>query len=431
MNNVLAARFADSPVMVAPGHENWLANCLNSLQARMDTVQPEQMAEFAKTDDEAWWGEEGTFKAMLRPYRVENRVLQVPVKGMLLHGFPFAIPGMATGYDYIVKAFERGMDDPEVDEIAMVINSGGGEVAGNFDAVDKLYRMRGTKPFTALVNEHAYSAAFSLASAMDRIVVPRTGGVGSVGVVTSHIDQSKRIEDAGLKVTFIHAGAHKVDGNPYEPLSADVKQRMQARIDGLYTIFVATVARNLGISDQAVRDTEALTYSAEGAVGLGLAHEIRAFDEALAALGSRPEATVGVTTMSHEKQNEGATTFVQADLDSARAEGKNEGAQAERERISGIMSHEASKDRRDLAFHLSMNTDLTVESAAAILAASPAQAKAPDPAALGTPQGKHFENLMAKGNPELAAENGEETSAENPVASILADYHQATGQAKR
>jgi ClpP class serine protease len=428
MNNVLAARFADSPVMVAPGHEGWLANCLTSLQARIDTLQPEQMAEFARSGDEDWWGREGSFRAMLRPYKIEDRVLQVPVKGMLLHGFPFAIPGMATGYEYIVRAFERGMADDEVDEIAMLIDSGGGEVAGNFDAVDKLYRMRGTKPFTALVNEHAYSAAFSLASAMDKIVVPRTGGVGSVGVVTSHIDQSKRLEDAGIKVTFVHAGAHKVEGNPYEPLSEDAKNRMQARIDGLYTIFVATVARNLGVSDQAVRDTEAQTYSAEEAVSLGFAHSILAFDEALAALGGRPAAT-GVTTMSHEQTpGEGASTFLQADLDAALAEGKTAGAQAERERIKGIMSSDAAKDRADLAFHLSMNTDLTVESAGSILEASPAAAQPPTSKG---PEGSHFEKLMANGNPEVTGESDEDGAEAATSDTIMADYRRATGQAAK
>lgn len=428
MSNVLAARFADSPVMVAAGHEGWLANNITALQAKMDSITPEQMREYANSDDENWWGKEGSFKSMLRPYIVENGVLQVPVKGMLMHGFPFAAFGMATGYEYIVRAFERGAADPEVEQIAMIVNSGGGEVAGNFDAVDRLYALRGSKPMVALVNEHAYSAAYSLASAMDRIVMPRTGGVGSVGVVTAHIDRSEQLEKAGMKITFIHAGKHKVDGNPYEPLPEAVKNRMQARIDGLYNIFITTVARNLGLSEQAVRDTEALTYSAEDAVASGLAHEIRAFDEALAALGGRPVATVGVTTMSHEKPTEGATTFVQADLDAARAEGMSAGAQAERERIQSIMSSPAAADRHALAFHLSMNTDLTVESASAILDASPVEAKAPEASG---PQGSHFENAMAHGNPEMGGEGGESASTEtDPTASILADYRRATGQAQ-
>lgn len=132
--------------------------------------------------------------------------------------------------------------------------------------------------------------------------------------------------------------------------------------------------------------------------------------------------------MSHEKPTEGATTFVQADLDAARAEGMSAGAQAERERIQSIMSSPAAADRHALAFHLSMNTDLTVESASAILDASPVEAKAPEASG---PQGSHFENAMAHGNPEMGGEGGESASTEtDPTASILADYRRATGQAQ-
>lgn len=362
--------------MVASGYENWLGNCIASLQDRIDLMSPEQISEFAKSDDDNWWGKEGSFRAMLRPYTVENGTLKIPVKGMLLHGFPFSAFGMATGYEYIVKAFERGMADDEVQRIVMVVNSGGGEVAGNFDAVDRIYNMRGTKPFSAVVDEHAYSAAFALATAMDEIIMPRSGGVGSVGVVTSHIDVSQNMEKSGVKVTFVHAGANKVEGNPYEPLSESARNRMQARVDGLYNIFVATVARNLGVSEQAVRETEALTYSAQDAINIGFAHSVRPVDEALAALGGYT-ATVGVTNMSHEKQTGGASTFAQADLDAARAEGVTEGARAERDRIRTIMSSEAAVERADLAFHLSMNTDLTAEVAQGILESSPRRPRRP------------------------------------------------------
>ena len=434
MSNALAARFADHPVMVAAGHEDWLTNCIESLQAKIDAATPEQtqaLAATANTTDDDWWGEEGSMKSFLRPYTVKNGVLQVPVKGMLLHGFPFAAFGMATGYDYIVKAFERGMADPDVQSIAMVVNSGGGEVAGNFDAVDRLYQMRGTKPMVALVNEHAYSAAFSLASAMDNIVLPRTGGAGSVGVLTSHIDRSKQLENNGLKVTFIHAGKRKVDGNPAEPLSEEVRSRMQARIDGLYNIFVSTVARNLGLPEQAVRNTEADVYSADDAVALGFAHSIQSFDAALAALGGRPTEATGVVTMSQpNQQTPGAS---QAELDAARAEGKQEGALAERTRIQGILASEEAKDKQELATHLSMSTDLTVEAAVDILKASPAKAAAPtqEPPSAAS---NAFEQAMAHGNPNIPAEadtGAQAQGAEDLSASILADYRRDTGHAAK
>lgn len=429
MSNVLANRFADMPVLVASGYEGWMAECINAVQAHIAKADADQMREFAKADDPDWWGEEGSLKAMLRPYRVENGVLQVPVKGVLLHDFSFSVFGMATGYEYIVRAFERGMEDPDVKAIAMVSNSGGGEVAGNFAAVDRLYQMRGTKPMVALVNEHAYSAAMSLASAMDRIVVARSGGVGSIGVLTAHIDRSKQVESQGVDITFIHAGEHKVDGNPYEPLPEAVRQRMQARVDGLYDIFVKTVARNRGMSEQAIRDTEALTYSAEEAISIGLADEARDFDEALAALGG-PQATAGEVTMSQQNQSEEAKTFAQEDLDKARAEGKKEGAQAERERIQGILGSEEAKGRTDLAHHLSMSTAMSVEDAVATLKATPA-AEAPKEEGEPTKAASHFEKAMEPGNPNIRGEGGEAESDEETdhAAIALRDYRNATGMA--
>ena len=276
----------------------------------------------------------------------------------------------------------------------------------------------------AFVNEHAYSAAFSIASVADKVVVTRTGGVGSVGVVTSHVNASGAMDRLGYKITFIHAGKHKVDGNPYESLPEAVKNRMQARIDGLYDIFVSTVARNLGLDDQAVRATEALTYSAEDAVELGFAHEIAPFDEALAAFSGNRINPVGEETMSQEDQKPEAVQADAAALDAARAEGRKEGATAERERIQGILGCDEAKNRRDLAFHLSMNTDQSVESAKGILAASPEKVeKAEQP---GKP-GADFRAAMSQDNPELGAEGGGQEPNADASVQLIADYKAATG----
>jgi hypothetical protein len=47
----------------------------------------------------------------LRPYIVQNGILLIPVKGVLLHDFPYQLFDYATGYEYIGKAFERGLGD--------------------------------------------------------------------------------------------------------------------------------------------------------------------------------------------------------------------------------------------------------------------------------------------------------------------------------
>lgn len=423
MSNIFASRFADRPVMIEAGHERWLEQCLNGLNESYATLE-QQMAEqetvYMAGDD--FWPEADSWMSYVRPYKVKDGTLHIPVKGVLLHNYPYAVGSWATGYAYIRKAMERGLADPQVVRIAFDINSGGGEVAGNFDLVDWIYEQRGLKPMWAFVDEHAYSAAYSIASAADHRVMPRTGGVGSVGVVTSHMDVSKVLDEHGVKITFIHAGKHKVDGNPYEPLADDVKERIQVRIDGLYGIFTSTVARNLGIEEEAVRATEALTFSAEEAVSIGFADDVKAIDEALAGF-SGFSATPGEIVMSDDtiKQQEAAQVD-EAALESARAEGRTEGATAERERIQAILGCDEAKTRSALANHLAMNTDQSVESAKGILAASPEDKPAEPEKAAKTP----FEEAMEKDNPDIHAEGGEQQEV-SLSQTLINDYHAATG----
>lgn len=209
------------------------------------------------------------------------------IDGTLLHrslGMT-AMSGLNT-YEEIRAELDAALEDPAVDGILLDINSPGGLASGNFDLADAIYAARGRKPIYAVANESAFSAAYSLASAAERVFVPRTAGVGSVGVVFAHVDESQADHQAGLKYTLIHAGARKVDGNSHEPLSARARGDMQQRVDSLYELFVSTVSRNLGMDEAKVRETEAGVFFGADAVEAGLAHEVGTRDDALAALAA-------------------------------------------------------------------------------------------------------------------------------------------------
>jgi ClpP class serine protease len=116
-----------------------------------------------------------------------------------------------------------------------------------------------------------------VACAADRIFVPRTAEVGSIGVVAVHVDESQADAMAGRKFTFIHAGEHKVDGNPHEPLSPDVVTEVQADVDALYEQFVGLVAGLRGMEPGVVRATQARVYRGQDAVSAGLAEAVGTF----------------------------------------------------------------------------------------------------------------------------------------------------------
>jgi hypothetical protein len=91
-----------------------------------------------------------------------------------------------------------------------------------------------------------------------------------------HTDLSGQLDQDGVQVTLIHSGRHKVDGNPYQPLAAEVEGDIQREIDVLRFLFAETVAAGRAgrLSQEAALATEAATYRGADAVAAGLADEI-------------------------------------------------------------------------------------------------------------------------------------------------------------
>ncbi|RYM55439.1 capsid assembly protein, partial [Serratia proteamaculans] len=164
-----------------------------------------------------WDDDEGGRRT--KSYRVENGIAVLPVTGTLVHKFGYVQPfsGM-TGYDGIITRLQLALDDPAVKGILLDIDSPGGEVAGAFDTADLIARARDKKPVWSLANDMACSAGYLLASACSQRLITQTGVVGSIGVVVAHRSLERALEQAGVDITLIYAGAHKVDGNPYQQL---------------------------------------------------------------------------------------------------------------------------------------------------------------------------------------------------------------------
>lgn len=433
----ILARMAEAQVLVSPqGQATFVAGIQGMIQS-VSALSPEQRDEMMAQaqDDDGFWPSEDSWLASYRPYRVRDGILTIPVSGSLISEFGWVFQGWVTGYDYIRRAYQRGMDDPEVRGIVFKVNSPGGEVSGNFDLVDFIASRRDEKPTMAAASDHAYSAAYNIAAAASHVVVNRVGGVGSVGVVTMHADMSEYMKKLGIGISLVHSGKHKVDGNPYEPLKPEVRKRMQTRVDGLYGIFVSTVARNRGMDEQAVRDTEALTFSADEGVEIGLADAVQSFDDAMAAFAGKLANSDGAFHMATESKNqpsaaasEATQEARQAGYDAGKADGIKEGMSAERERVQGILACDAAQQRPAAALNLSMNTQLTVDEAQKVLAGLPEESK-PEATKGG---GSHFADAMRNGNPEISGDAAAdaERPGEDASAAILRDFRAASGETK-
>jgi len=260
-------RFLDVPLALLPAEAEKI---MRAIEVRTD---PQSLV--IESDQQDVW----------RPYDIVEGVAVIPVNGVLVHEETwFSCFFGEMGYDRIRAAFDQALGDAAAKAIALHINSPGGEVAGCFDLAEAIYQARGQKPIWSILDESAFSAAYALACAADIITVPRTGGTGSIGVVTMHLDITQALEKIGLKITTVQFGARKTDFYPTTPLSDAARDRMQAEIDALGEMFVDLVARNRDLSKDAVRKTEAATFLGQAGVTTGLADAILSPAEAFAAL---------------------------------------------------------------------------------------------------------------------------------------------------
>lgn len=186
-----------------------------------------------------------------------------------------------TSYQDIAAQIDTAIADPAVAAIVLDIDSPGGESGGVFDLADRVRAAARIKPVWALANDMAYSAAYAIGSAASRFFVTRTGGVGSIGVIAMHADQSVRDAQDGVRYTTVFAGARKNDLNPHEPISDEAHAFLKSEVDRIYGLFVDTVASHRSLSSEAVRATEAGVFFGNDAVAAGLADAVGNFDDVL------------------------------------------------------------------------------------------------------------------------------------------------------
>ncbi|CAJ0862159.1 hypothetical protein R77567_01622 [Ralstonia sp. LMG 32965] len=218
-----------------------------------------------------------------RGYDVVGSVAVVPVDGVLAKrmNLMMQISG-GTSMQLLAQDIQDAIDDPAVTAVILNIDSPGGTVDGTQELCNITYNARGAKPIIALANGTMASAAYWFGSAADKVFVSSdTAVVGSIGVVTSHIDVSQSEAQRGVKTTEITAGKYKRIASQYEPLSVEGRQSIQDQVDYTYSVFVNDVARNRGTTPELVIENMAdgRIFIGQQAVSAGLADGVATLSE--------------------------------------------------------------------------------------------------------------------------------------------------------
>jgi len=229
-----------------------------------------------------------------KPYVVENGVAVVSIEGVIAKRMDLFMDisgGVST--QTVARNFVTAVGDSEVHSILLNIDSPGGEVDGTHELAQTIFRSRGQKPIIALANGMMASAAYWIGAAADRIFsAGKTTQMGSIGVVATHIDRSKRNEMMGLKITEITAGRYKRTVSSNKPLTREGEDLLQSDVDQMYSIFVDEVAQFRGVSVEKVLSdmADGRVFIGQKAIDAGLADGLATEGEIVQMLSAQAES---------------------------------------------------------------------------------------------------------------------------------------------
>lgn len=397
----LMSRLFNTPLMIRPTEAQVIITAVSEqmgVGSLLDTSSGKLIDLSGKVEQSASFSDRGEKRS--RSYALVDGIAVLPISGTLAHKWGGLQPSCgATGYDGIQARINQALSDPEVRGIMLDVDTPGGEVAGAFDCTDIIARARTVKPVWSLCYDMHCSAGQLLVSGAERRLITQTGIAGSIGVVIAHMDVSELMKQTGRKVTLIHAGASKVDGNPYEALPSDVREKLQASVNTTRQRFANTVSKHTGLSIERILAQEAEVFEGEEAIKQGLADELVNGADAVAVMAERishkPNFSLGTkmetnktapaASKTGEVKEGSAATEPQAQVNQPTAPATDSSAAmaaAERDRIMGILSLDEAKGREDTAKALAANPAMSVEAAKAVLSTIPMSAQSATETAL-------------------------------------------------
>ena len=221
-----------------------------------------------------------------RLLEVSDGVATITIKGPLVNmDHPMLRFFGMTGYPEIRDALVAAVNDPEVKEILLDIDSGGGQVAGCDDTGNLIRAVHKVKPVTTYSDTMA-SAAYWLGCSAGKVYSNKSALVGSIGVIATFKEYSKQNEMEGVTVSIIRAGKYKALANQNEPLSKEGRAQIQALADSAYTVFVEHVAamRKVDYATCDKKMADGQEFIGQAAADVGLTDGITTFDAVVGGL---------------------------------------------------------------------------------------------------------------------------------------------------
>ena len=174
----------------------------------------------------------------------------------------------------LAKAFA----DPLAKGVVLVVNSPGGTPVQAALIHDRLVQLRTQHKKKAVVvaEDMLTSGAYFIAVGADKIVVNRSTIAGSVGVISHGFGFTGLMDKLGVERRTLQAGANKNRMDPFGPVAAGDKEKMESLLGDIHRHFIDSVKE--GRKGKLEGDDATLFngdfWAGDQAVRLGLADEV-------------------------------------------------------------------------------------------------------------------------------------------------------------
>ncbi len=142
----------------------------------------------------------------------------------------------------IVSDIEKANSSPDIKALVLQIDSTGGSPV----AAEEIARAmkRSPKPTVALIRGGGLSAAYWAATGANTIIAAENAEVGSIGVTSSYLDQTKHNSQSGYTWNGISTGEYKDMLNSNKPLTPKERGIVAHELGIIFANFVRTVNEN-------------------------------------------------------------------------------------------------------------------------------------------------------------------------------------------
>jgi ClpP class serine protease len=144
-----------------------------------------------------------------------------------------------TSYESTIWALDHIEADENITSMLLLIDSGGGEVAGLSTVTDKLSGLSRSLPNQSFgfTDSLAASAAYAMLIANSATLADEWATVGSVGVVQVITSRHRRLEEEGIDVFVARSGELKMKPSGLEPIDEATKEVVTREVNEIASLF--------------------------------------------------------------------------------------------------------------------------------------------------------------------------------------------------